>query len=103
MRALRVVGLTEDGEVLLEDPVRLERFRVPADERLRAAARGDLSRLGDVYHSMKRYDERRRMTPMGVRGSCCKKQGCNSPRASREKLRKHWLRPGSSIPSQFSR
>ena len=38
MRALRVVGLTEDGEVVLEDPVRLERFRVPADERLRAAA-----------------------------------------------------------------
>jgi Protein of unknown function (DUF3071) len=48
MRALRVVGLTEDGEVVLEDPVRLERFRVPADERLRAAARGDLSRLGQI-------------------------------------------------------
>ena len=48
MRALRVVGLTEDGEVVLEDPVRLERYRVPADERLRAAARGDLSRLGQI-------------------------------------------------------
>jgi hypothetical protein len=48
MRALRVVGLTEDGEVVLEDPVRLERFKVPADERLRAAARGDLSRLGQI-------------------------------------------------------
>jgi hypothetical protein len=48
MRALRVVGLTEDGEVVLEDPVRLERFRVQADERLRAAARGDLSRLGQI-------------------------------------------------------
>ena len=48
MRALRVVGLTEDGDVVLEDPVRLERFRVPADERLRAAARGDLSRLGQI-------------------------------------------------------
>ena len=48
MRALRVVGLTEDGDVVLEDPVRLERFRAPADERLRAAARGDLSRLGQI-------------------------------------------------------
>jgi hypothetical protein len=48
MRALRVVGLTEDGEVVLEDPVRLERYTVPADERLRAAARGDLSRLGQI-------------------------------------------------------
>ena len=48
MRAIRVVGLTEDGEVVLEDPVRLERYTVPADERLRAAARGDLSRLGQI-------------------------------------------------------
>ena len=48
MRALRVVGLTEDGAVVLEDPVRLERYTVPADERLRAAARGDLSRLGQI-------------------------------------------------------
>ena len=48
MRALRVVGLTEDGDVVLEDPVRLERYTVPADERLRAAARGDLSRLGQI-------------------------------------------------------
>ena len=48
MRALRVVGLSEDGAVVLEDPVRLERYTVPADERLRAAARGDLSRLGQI-------------------------------------------------------
>jgi hypothetical protein len=48
MRAIRVVGLTEDGDVVLEDPVRLERYTVPADERLRAAARGDLSRLGQI-------------------------------------------------------
>ena len=39
--ALRVVGLAEGGDVVLEDPVRLERYTVPADERLRAAARGD--------------------------------------------------------------
>jgi Protein of unknown function (DUF3071) len=51
MRALRVVGITESGgeiSVVLEDPVRHERFTVPADEQLRAAARGDLSRLGQI-------------------------------------------------------
>lgn len=49
MRALRVVGLDEDGEtVICEDPENGERFSVPADERLRAAARGDLTRLGQV-------------------------------------------------------
>ncbi len=48
MRALRVVGITEDGDVILEDPSRRERFTVPADEQLRAAARGDLSRLGQI-------------------------------------------------------
>lgn len=49
MRALRVVGLAEDGEsVICEDPDNGERFTVPADERLRAAARGDLTRLGQV-------------------------------------------------------
>ncbi|MGJ7908577.1 septation protein SepH [Actinopolyspora sp. H202] len=49
MRALRVVGLEEDGEtVVCEDPDNGERFAVPADERLRAAARGDLTRLGQV-------------------------------------------------------
>ncbi|MHA6798231.1 septation protein SepH [Bounagaea algeriensis] len=49
MRGLRVVGLDEDGEsVICEDPDNGERFTVPADERLRAAARGDLTRLGQV-------------------------------------------------------
>jgi len=51
MRALRVVGITEDnGElsVVLEDPGRRERYVVPADEQLRAAARGDLTRLGQI-------------------------------------------------------
>jgi hypothetical protein len=51
MRALRVVGITEGGgelSVVLEDPVRHERFTVPADEQLRAAARGDLTRLGQI-------------------------------------------------------
>lgn len=49
MRALRVVGLSEDGEtVILEDLTRGERFTIPADERLRAAARGDITRLGQI-------------------------------------------------------
>jgi hypothetical protein len=34
--------------VILEDPDRRERFTVPADERLRAAARGDVQRLGQM-------------------------------------------------------
>ncbi|GAB3493606.1 septation protein SepH [Amycolatopsis cihanbeyliensis] len=49
MRALRVVGLHEDGEsIVCEDPARRERFLLPADERLRAAARGDVTRLGQI-------------------------------------------------------
>ncbi len=49
MRALRVVGLSEDGKsVICEDVARSERFTVPADERLRAAARGDVTRLGQI-------------------------------------------------------
>ena len=48
MRTLRVVGITEDGSVVLEDSTRRERFTVPADEQLRAAARGDLTRLGQI-------------------------------------------------------
>jgi hypothetical protein len=48
MRSLRVVGITEDGAVVLEDSARRERYTVPADEQLRAAARGDLTRLGQI-------------------------------------------------------
>jgi hypothetical protein len=49
MRALRVVGLGEDGKIVIcEDPARGERFQIPADERLRAAARGDITRLGQI-------------------------------------------------------
>ena len=50
MRALRVIGLDEDGKsVILEDPEnRGERYTLPADERLRAALRGDLARLGQM-------------------------------------------------------
>lgn len=49
MRALRVVGLHEDGKAIVcEDPAQGEQFQIPADDRLRAAARGDLSRLGQI-------------------------------------------------------
>src|SRR4051794_318423 len=49
MRALRIVGLEDDGQtVILEDSARGERFQLPADERLRAAARGDITRLGQI-------------------------------------------------------
>ncbi|MBV9845299.1 MAG: DUF3071 domain-containing protein [Kutzneria sp.] len=49
MRALRVVGLDDDGtSVICEDPVRGERYAIPCDERLRAAARGDAARLGQI-------------------------------------------------------
>jgi hypothetical protein len=48
MRALRVVGVGQDGEVVLEDSDRRERFVVACDERLRAATRGDATRLGEI-------------------------------------------------------
>ncbi len=49
MRALRVLGLAEDGHNLVcEDGTSGELFTVPSDERLRAAVRGDLSRLGQL-------------------------------------------------------
>ncbi|HWE88809.1 MAG TPA: septation protein SepH [Pseudonocardiaceae bacterium] len=49
MRALRVVGLSDDGKsVICEDHARSERFTIEADERLRAAARGDVTRLGQI-------------------------------------------------------
>lgn len=49
MRALRVVGLDESGEnVVLEDAERGERFTLTCDDRLRAAARGDVTRLGQA-------------------------------------------------------
>ena len=49
MRELQVVGLGDDtSTVILEDPIRHERFTIPSDERLRAAARGDIRRLGQM-------------------------------------------------------
>lgn len=52
MRALRVIGLAEDGDVICEaeaaDGVKAERFCLKVDDKLRAAARGDLARLGQI-------------------------------------------------------
>jgi hypothetical protein len=48
MRALKVVGLHEDGKAVVCEDTSGEQFQIPADERLLAAARGDLSRLGQI-------------------------------------------------------
>ena len=57
MRALRVLGLAEDGENLVcEDGTSGELFTLPSDERLRAATRGDLSRLGQLQIELVRAD-----------------------------------------------
>ncbi|WP_024794695.1 septation protein SepH [Tomitella biformata] len=53
MRELKVIGLDATGQnVILQDPATDDRFSVPADDRLRAAARGDLSRLGQIEIEM---------------------------------------------------
>ncbi|MEU5840698.1 septation protein SepH [Rhodococcus sp. NPDC047139] len=49
MRELRVVGLEPDAKhVVLADPTTGDKFRIPVDDTLRAAARGDLARLGQI-------------------------------------------------------
>lgn len=49
MRELRVVGLEPDGShVVLADPATGDKFRIPVDDTLRAASRGDLARLGQI-------------------------------------------------------
>jgi hypothetical protein len=54
MRALRVLGLAEAPgggivkNLVCEDPVSGEQFSVPCDDRMRAGARGDLSRFGQL-------------------------------------------------------
>ena len=53
MRALRVIGLADDGAVICEAEAvnggKPERFTLKADDKLRAAARGDLARLGQIH------------------------------------------------------
>ncbi|WNV76331.1 septation protein SepH [Geodermatophilus sp. DSM 44513] len=54
MRTLRLVGLSDDGQHLVlaldgaEPGEEDERFELPVDERVRAAARGDARRLGQI-------------------------------------------------------
>ena len=53
MRELRVIGLEPDGKkVICQDTESGEKFRIPADDTLRAAARGDLTRLGQIEIEM---------------------------------------------------
>ena len=53
MRDLRVVGLEADGKfVACADPKTGDRFRLPADDKLRAASRGDIARLGQIEIEM---------------------------------------------------
>ncbi|PXW27997.1 UNVERIFIED_CONTAM: hypothetical protein DES50_112110 [Williamsia faeni] len=53
MRELRVIGLEPDGKkVICQDTESGEKFRIPADDTLRAAARGDLSRMGQIEIEM---------------------------------------------------
>jgi hypothetical protein len=53
MRTVRLVSLSEDGRNLVlalddADGSEVERFELPVDERVRAAARGDARRLGQI-------------------------------------------------------
>ncbi|OAK54477.1 septation protein SepH [Rhodococcoides kyotonense] len=53
MRDLRVVGLEPDGQyVICSDPKTGDKFRLPADDKLRAASRGDIARLGQIEIEM---------------------------------------------------
>lgn len=49
MRELRVIGLTPDSaHIVCVDTETGVKYRLPADEKLRAAARGDLARFGQI-------------------------------------------------------
>ncbi|WP_175420378.1 septation protein SepH [Rhodococcus sp. SGAir0479] len=49
MRELRVIGLEPGGaHVVCSDPDTGEKFRIAADDKLRAASRGDIARLGQI-------------------------------------------------------
>lgn len=53
MRDLHVVGLEPDGHyVICADPKTGDKFRLPADDKLRAASRGDIARLGQIEIEM---------------------------------------------------
>jgi hypothetical protein len=48
MRQLRLVGVADDGGSLLLETPTGDAFRLPLDDRVRAACRGDLTRLGQI-------------------------------------------------------
>lgn len=49
MRELRVIGVTPDSaHIVCVDTENGQKFRLPADDKLRAAARGDLARFGQI-------------------------------------------------------
>ncbi|MFD4430353.1 septation protein SepH [Nocardia sp. NPDC058497] len=49
MRELRVIGVTPDStHIVCSDTESGTKFRLPADDKLRAAARGDLARFGQI-------------------------------------------------------
>uniref|UniRef100_UPI000AFEFED5 septation protein SepH n=1 Tax=Nocardia acidivorans TaxID=404580 RepID=UPI000AFEFED5 len=49
MRELRVIGLTPDStHIVCIDTESGQKYRLPADDKLRAAARGDLARFGQI-------------------------------------------------------
>lgn len=52
MRQLKLVGLTKDGRWLLLVDAGGEEFSIPADDKLRAALRGDRARLGQLEIEM---------------------------------------------------
>lgn len=53
MRELRVIGVTPDSaHIVCVDAESGQKFRLPADEKLRAAARGDLARFGQIEIEM---------------------------------------------------
>ncbi len=53
MRELRVVGLAPDAKhIVCVDTESGQKFRLPVDEKLRAASRGDLARLGQIEIEM---------------------------------------------------
>lgn len=53
MRELRVIGVTPDtAHIVCVDTESGQKFRLPADDKLRAAARGDLARFGQIEIEM---------------------------------------------------
>ena len=53
MRELRVIGVTPDStHIVCIDTESGTKFRLPADDKLRAAARGDLARFGQIEIEM---------------------------------------------------